>query len=224
LKTWCLLGQSNYAAAIILDCLQALFPHEPLAAHIVANIPADQNDSLAYPFDVPGVAVSEYFHSDWTPGVYEGYFVGSIGKSRRALVQFFMETYGIDPANYAVLIHPSAVCAPTVGLGAGVHIGPLSVVAPHAKLGNFAVVNRNASVGHHTILEDFTTLNPGVNVAGCCRIGAGVTLGAGATVLDKVAIGPGSIIGAGSVVTKDIPAGVVAYGVPAKVVREAPGT
>jgi hypothetical protein len=47
-----------------------------------------------------------------------------------------------------------------------------------------------------------------------------VTIGAGATVLDKITIGPGSIIGAGSVVTRAIPAGVVAYGAPAKVIRE----
>ena len=35
-----------------------------------------------------------------------------------------------------------------------------------------------------------------------------------------MSIGDGSIIGAGSVVTKDIPAGVIAAGVPCKVIRE----
>lgn len=39
-------------------------------------------------------------------------------------------------------------------------------------------------------------------------------------ILKGVKIGRGSIIGACSVVTKDIPAGVIAAGVPCKVIRE----
>jgi acetyltransferase-like isoleucine patch superfamily enzyme len=39
-------------------------------------------------------------------------------------------------------------------------------------------------------------------------------------VVDQITIGAGSVIGAGSIVTRDIPAGVIAYGNPAKVVRE----
>jgi acetyltransferase-like isoleucine patch superfamily enzyme len=69
------------------------------------------------------------------------------------------------------------------------------------------------------MLGNFVTVNPGATIAGCCRLEDGVTVGAGATVLDKITIGAGSIIGAGSVVTKPVPAGVVAYGAPAKVIR-----
>ncbi|GAL15018.1 galactoside O-acetyltransferase [Vibrio astriarenae] len=45
-------------------------------------------------------------------------------------------------------------------------------------------------------------------------------IGANTTVCAGVTIGNGSVIGAGSVVTKDIPAGVIAYGNPCRVVRE----
>jgi acetyltransferase-like isoleucine patch superfamily enzyme len=38
-------------------------------------------------------------------------------------------------------------------------------------------------------------------------------------VLPGVTIGKGSVIGAGSLVTKDIPAGVLAYGNPCRVIR-----
>lgn len=46
-----------------------------------------------------------------------------------------------------------------------------------------------------------------------------VWLGASVTVIGGVTIGEGSVIAAGAVVTKDIPAGVVAGGVPCKVIR-----
>lgn len=42
----------------------------------------------------------------------------------------------------------------------------------------------------------------------------------GAMILPGVSTGDNSVIGAGSVVSKDIPANVIAMGVPCKVIRE----
>lgn len=54
----------------------------------------------------------------------------------------------------------------------------------------------------------------------CAKIKTGnnVFIGANTTLLYDVSIGDNVIIGAGSVVTKDIPDGVVAAGVPCKVI------
>ncbi|MFF5105091.1 sugar O-acetyltransferase [Streptomyces sp. NPDC000134] len=51
-------------------------------------------------------------------------------------------------------------------------------------------------------------------------IGDNVWLGGGVIVLPGVTIGEDSVIGAGAVVTKDVPAGVVAVGSPARPVRD----
>jgi acetyltransferase-like isoleucine patch superfamily enzyme len=56
-------------------------------------------------------------------------------------------------------------------------------------------------------------------------LGDNVWLGAGAKVLDGVRVGDDVVVGAGSVVTADLPSGVVAAGLPARVLRRraAPG-
>lgn len=51
------------------------------------------------------------------------------------------------------------------------------------------------------------------------NIGAGVWIGGGVKVLPGVSIGENSVIAAGSVVTRDIPANVLAGGVPCRVIR-----
>ena len=50
-------------------------------------------------------------------------------------------------------------------------------------------------------------------------VGNDVWIGAGSVILAGATIGDGSVIGAGSVVKKPIPAGVVAVGVPCRVLR-----
>ena len=54
--------------------------------------------------------------------------------------------------------------------------------------------------------------------SGNIEIGNNVFIGAKSTILYNVKIGNNVIIGAGSVVTKDIPDGVVAAGVPCKII------
>jgi len=48
----------------------------------------------------------------------------------------------------------------------------------------------------------------------------GASIGSNATILCGVTVGEGAIVGAGSVVAKDVPAGVVVAGNPAKIIRK----
>ncbi|HET8776417.1 MAG TPA: sugar O-acetyltransferase [Candidatus Limnocylindria bacterium] len=63
----------------------------------------------------------------------------------------------------------------------------------------------------------------GLEAARPITIEDNVWLGGGVIVLPGVTIGRDAVIGAGAVVTKDVPAGVVAVGNPARVIRELEG-
>lgn len=64
-----------------------------------------------------------------------------------------------------------------------------------------------------------SVVGTGVTAKGI-RICDNVWLGSRVVVLDGVTIGKGSVIGAGAVVNRDIPAGVIAAGVPARIIKE----
>lgn len=66
---------------------------------------------------------------------------------------------------------------------------------------------------------DPATRRAGWEYARPVTVGDGVWLGAGVVVCPGVEIGENTVVGAGAVVTKDLPAGVVAYGNPARVAR-----
>jgi acetyltransferase-like isoleucine patch superfamily enzyme len=51
------------------------------------------------------------------------------------------------------------------------------------------------------------------------RICKGASIGSGAVILGGVTVGPGALVGAGAVVTKDVPAGAVVAGTPARFLR-----
>jgi maltose O-acetyltransferase len=59
----------------------------------------------------------------------------------------------------------------------------------------------------------------GLEYARPIRIGDGVWIGGGAIVLPGITIGDGVVVGAGSVVTRDLPAGSLAVGNPARIIR-----
>ena len=120
----------------------------------------------------------------------------------------------------ATVVHPSATIAKSVSVGAGSVICAGAVVNPGSKIGENVIINTSASVDHECIIGDGVHIGPGARLGGRVNIGKAAWIGIGATIKDRTIVGAGSIIGAGSTVLEDIPKGVLAYGAPAKVMKE----
>lgn len=118
---------------------------------------------------------------------------------------------------WTAVVHPFAYVDPDVRLGEGTVVAAGGVVQPGAVVGKHCVVNTGSSVDHDCRLGDYVTTGPGVRLAGNVHVGAGALLGVGCCVRPGCRIGAESQVGAGAVVVHDLPAHVVAYGVPARV-------
>ncbi|MEW6664888.1 MAG: acetyltransferase [Thermodesulfobacteriota bacterium] len=139
--------------------------------------------------------------------------------STRLRIAERLKAFGVLLPN---LIHPSVLVGEETSMGEGNILCAGVIITVNVRIGNFCHLNLKSTVGHDCVLEDFATAACGVDLAGDVRLGQGVYLGNHATVLPSVRVGPGSVIGAGAVVNRDVRAGSVCVGVPARAIRTNP--
>ena len=116
-------------------------------------------------------------------------------------------------------IHPRAIVADDCRIGAGTVVAAGAVLNPGATCGDCVIINTSASVDHDCLIQDGVHVGPGVCLGGYVSVGRGTWIGLGAVIKDRVRIGDDSLIGAGALVLRDVPPRVVAYGLPARVIR-----
>jgi UDP-perosamine 4-acetyltransferase len=117
-------------------------------------------------------------------------------------------------------ISPSAVVSPSATLGRGVAIMAGAIINTSTQIGDGTIINTNAAVDHDCRIGSGAHIGPGSVLAGNVEIGREAFLGAGACVVPGIRVGSRTIVGAGSVVVRDIPDGVTAMGVPARITGE----
>jgi UDP-N-acetylbacillosamine N-acetyltransferase len=154
------------------------------------------------------------------PGLFRAgvrHAVVGIGDSdARRKLSAEMRRFGFE---LPTLVHPDATVALDTKIAAGTVVMARAVVNAGTAIGQNVIINTSATVDHDCVIEDEAHIGPGAHLGGVVYVELGAWIGIGAVVRDRIRVGAGSIIGAGAVVLRDIPPGVVAYGVPARVVR-----
>lgn len=126
--------------------------------------------------------------------------------------------------------------ADQVSIGPFSHLRPGAVIGPSVRLGNFAEV-KNSTLGEGVQMHHFSYIgdaelgartNVGAGTVTCnfdgkrkhrTIVGKDVFLGSDTMLRAPVELGDGAATGAGAVVTKNVPAGMLAVGMPARLRR-----
>lgn len=114
------------------------------------------------------------------------------------------------------------VDAGTIRIGRNVRVNAGSYIAAvqEVRIGDDTLIGEYVSIrdgNHGTAPDRPMRLQPQDSTP--VVIGANVWIGRGSCILRGVTIGDGAIVAANSVVTKDVPAGALVGGVPARVIR-----
>jgi acetyltransferase-like isoleucine patch superfamily enzyme len=126
-------------------------------------------------------------------------------------------------------------------IGDNTRIGAFVEIQKNAKVGSNCKISSHTFICEGVTIEDGVFIGHGVtfindtyprstNAAGVLQtekdwkvertlVKKGASIGSGATILANVVVGENAIVGAGAVVTKDVPAGAIVAGNPAKVLR-----
>jgi len=116
-------------------------------------------------------------------------------------------------------IHPSVIIGNNVNLGVGIVAMAGCIFNPKSQIGNFTFFATGAQVEHDCQIGDFSSISAGSVTGGYVKLGKFSAITLGVTVVDRLEIGENTVVGSGSLVTKSLPDNVLAYGSPAKVMR-----
>jgi sugar O-acyltransferase (sialic acid O-acetyltransferase NeuD family) len=129
---------------------------------------------------------------------------------------------GVGDDRYATIVHPSVSLPESCAIGAGSVVLAGAVLTAAVSVGRHVVVMPHVTMTHDNVIEDFATLCAGVTLGGSVRVGRAAYLGMASSVREKVTVGAGSTLGMGAVLVRDLPAGDVWAGVPARPLGAAP--
>ncbi len=143
----------------------------------------------------------------------------SIRRARSALAR---ARYRTPKVHDTAFLAPGSLIAPDLVADEHVFVGPNCTVESGVSIGRWTMLAGGVAIvgADHTMDEIGVPMQfAGRDPLPATRIGEDCWLGHGVKVMVGVTVGDCSIVAAGSVVTRDVPPGVIAAGVPAKVLR-----
>jgi UDP-2-acetamido-3-amino-2,3-dideoxy-glucuronate N-acetyltransferase len=133
---------------------------------------------------------------------------------------------------YGCCIGSGSVIAPFVEIQKGAFIGARCKVSSHSFICEGVTIEDEVFIGHGVMFtndvypratnEDGTRQTEADWTLDPTRVERGASIGSNATLLPGITVGAGALVAAGAVVTKDVPAGMIVAGVPARVIGRVP--
>jgi sugar O-acyltransferase (sialic acid O-acetyltransferase NeuD family) len=198
-----------FAAPMFLSQMQARGMARPRVVFVDSNPWQDQLNGL------PLISEQAFFDLD-TPQRF--FNITAADSAVRQKIATRCIAHGARPFSVQA---PTATVYPDNQLSEGAVLCGYSTITANARIGRYFHCNIYAYVAHDCVIGDFVTFAPRVHCNGNVHIEDHAYIGTAAVLKqgtpDKpLRIGRGAVVGMGAVVTKDVPAGAVVMGNPAR--------
>lgn len=171
----------------------------------------DQNTGALNDFDLPVNIVGDI--QSFQVSSSQKFIIAIGNTNTRRRIALSIEAQG---GKLQTLIHPTAYVPTSAIIEDGCILCPFAMVGVSSHLQKNVVLNAYASVGHDAIVGEHSVFSPYSVVNGNVELGEAVFLGSQAVVTPAKKVGLNSKLSAGAIVSRNIPAGSLVAGNPAK--------
>ncbi|MFC7621391.1 NeuD/PglB/VioB family sugar acetyltransferase [Microlunatus sp. GCM10028923] len=137
------------------------------------------------------------------------------GRDRRTLAGR-LHAAGVADDRYVSVIDCTVGVPESCEIGVGSIVLAGTVLTADVQVGRHVVIMPRVTLTHDVVVDDFATLCAGVSLGGQVRIGPAAYVGMNAGVREGRTVGANAVLGMGAAAIRDIPAGEVWAGVPAR--------